>query len=213
MADCPDLDPDVLSLLTSMSNSAARGDYSGVVTLQRGSEMQVMGLSHRVVDGAATEVMTRLTGQDARVVRAGHPTNCTHPGHNLLLAANSDEAGICGLAASYRFRLDSGERIAGRDAVRLRIDPLDMYRYGYVFELDKETALMLKSTTYSEDQRVIEQYQFASLRMDDTPVPDARIEHLAGHPYPTKAGPLAQKQPRSDRGVRRDAQYGRLEPA
>ncbi|MEM9757663.1 MAG: MucB/RseB C-terminal domain-containing protein [Pseudomonadota bacterium] len=194
LAECPALDPEVHRLLVTMSDSAARGDYSGVVTLQRGGDMQVMGLSHRVINGQATEVMTRLTGQDARVLRAGHPTDCNHPGHNLLLAADNDDAGICGLAASYRFRLDSGERIAGRDAVRLRVDPLDMYRYGYVFELDKETALMLKSTTYSADQQVVEQYQFASLSMDDSPVPDARIEHLASHPHPqhasgTRVGP------------------------
>jgi sigma-E factor negative regulatory protein RseB len=59
-----------------------------------------------------------------------------------------------------------------------------MYRFGYVFEVDRDTALMLKSTTMSSDQRVLEQFQFASLTMSAAPVSDARVEHRAGHPHP-----------------------------
>ncbi|MEE4278030.1 MAG: MucB/RseB C-terminal domain-containing protein [Halieaceae bacterium] len=196
---CPELDPEVNRLLRTMTDSTARGDYSGVLTLQRGNDMQVMQLSHRVVDGVATEVLSRLTGQDALVLRTEHPTDCTHPGHRLLKAASALENGVCGLAAGYRFHLDSGERIAGRDALRLRADPRDMYRFGYVFELDRETALMLKSTTYGADQRVLEQYQFASLSMDSVStdglpsmndsLEDAGVAYRAGHPHPSEPQP------------------------
>jgi sigma-E factor negative regulatory protein RseB len=182
--DCPALEPAVHELLKTMADSAARGDYSGVVTLQRGNDIQVVELSHRVENGEATEVLSRLTGREVRILRSKHPTSCTHPGHELLIAARASSAGVCGLAASYRFHLDAGERIAGREALRLRVDPLDMYRYGYVFELDRETALMLKATTYSADQRVLEQFQFASLTMDDQPVEDAPAEVRVSHPHP-----------------------------
>jgi len=167
-----------------MADSAARGDYSGVVTLQQGNDMQVVELSHRVENGAATEVLSRLTGPEVRIRRSRHPTTCSHPGHELLVTAQASSAGVCGLAASYRFHLDSGERIAGREALRLRVDPLDMYRYGYVFELDRETALMLKATTYSADQRILERFQFASLTMEDRPVEDAPLELQVAHPHP-----------------------------
>ena len=107
-----------------------------------------------------------------------------HPGHQLLRSAAVAESGVCGLAASYRFQIGSGDRIAGRDALRLRVEPLDMYRYGYVFEIDRDTALMLKSSTMGRDQRVLEQFQFASLAMSAAPVTDARVEHRARHPHP-----------------------------
>lgn len=189
---CPALDPQVHRLLEAMSSKAAQGDYSGVVTLQRGSDMEVVELSHRVVDGRATEVLSRLTGQDARVRRSGHETGCMHPGHQLLRTAQAVDGGVCGLAASYRFRLSAGERIAGREAVKLRAEPMDMYRFGYVFELDRETALMLKATTVGADQRVLEQFQFASLAMQGSSVNDATTEHVAGHPHPRETPPPAR---------------------
>lgn len=188
-AECPELDPQVHRLLHAMSSNAAKVEYSGVVTLQRGGDMQVMEVSHRVQGDSATEVLSRLTGQDARVLRSGHDTQCMHPGQQLLRSSAVTDDGVCGLAASYRFRLGDGGRVAGREALRLRVEPLDMYRFGYVFELDRDTALMLKATTMSSDQRVLEQFQFASLSMDGAPVGDATIEHRAGHPHPEQDEP------------------------
>lgn len=186
---CPDVDPQIHRLLDAMSTTSARVDYSGVVTLQRGGDMQVIEVSHHLVDGGVTEVLSRLTGQDARVQRSVHATGCVHPGHELLRAAAGTQDGVCGLAASYRFRLAPGERIAGREAVRLRIEPLDMYRYGYVFELDRDTALILKATTMSTDQRVLEQFQFASLAMSSAEVNPASVAHEAAHPHPREPVP------------------------
>lgn len=184
---CNNLDPQVQQLLNAMSGNTSGIDYSGVVTLQRGSDMQIMQLSHRVVDGRASEELSRLTGQDAQVERSGHPTTCLHPGHKLLQAGQLVGDDFCGLGRLYRFRLTRGERIAGRQAVRMRVEPLDMYRFGYVFEIDEDTALMLKSSTLAADQRVLEQFQFASLSMQPAEAPAAALVHQAAHPHPREA--------------------------
>lgn len=188
--DCPSLDGDVLKLLDAMAANSQRIEYSGVVTLQRGGDMQIMELSHSVSDGRATEQLARLTGQDALVERSGHPTNCVHPGHQLLKSGHLFAGSFCGLSSVYRFRVAPGERIAGRQAVRLRVEPLDMYRFGYVFELDQQTALMLKSSTLSSDQRVIEEFQFASLNMRAENMDVAQIQHQTGHPHPHETAHL-----------------------
>lgn len=181
---CASLEPQVRTLLQAMSTNAQLVDYSGVVTLQRGGDMQIMSLSHRVENGRATEELSRLTGQDARVERSGHPTDCMHPGHQLLRANQEGATNVCELSHVYSFRVGPGERVAGRDALRLRVQPRDMYRFGYVFELDRDTALMLKSTTISADQRVLEQFQFASLTMQAGDSSAAAVEHAAKHPHP-----------------------------
>ncbi|MFT7288612.1 MAG: sigma-E factor negative regulatory protein RseB [Halieaceae bacterium] len=188
---CEDLDPEVQQTLQAMADSARRVNYSGVVTLQRGGDMQIMELSHRVDEHGTTEALARLTGQDARVQRLGHPADCQHPGHQLLRPGPSLESGVCSLSLYYRFRVGPGERIAGRDALRLRIEPRDMYRFGYIFELDRGSALMLKSTTLGADQRVLEQFQFASLSLS-APVGDgsdtgAAVQHQAQHPHPDES--------------------------
>ena len=194
---CPEFDPRVLQVLKAMGTTATRGDYSGVVTLQRGNDMQVMEISHRVEDGQATEVLARLTGQDAQILRVDHPTDCVHPGRRLLQsggagAAAGEGGGPCGLALGYRFDLGPGERIAGREALRLRAEPRDMYRFGHVFELDADTALILKATTLGADARVLEEFQFASLSVGDSAVDPAQLELRAGHPHPRdRSQPIA----------------------
>lgn len=184
---CAALDPQVRRLLAALSSSARRIDYHGVVTLQRGGDMQIMTLSHQVFDGQITQEFSRLTGQDAKVFRYAHSMDCLHPGHRLLHSVAMPGEGLCAVAASYRFRVANGERIAGREAVRLRVEPLDMYRFGYVFELDRDTTLMLKSTTLASDQRVLEQFQFATLDLQSVRAARATT-HYEAHPQPREPG-------------------------
>ncbi|MEM1141491.1 MAG: MucB/RseB C-terminal domain-containing protein [Pseudomonadota bacterium] len=184
------MDAKVQSLLQAMSRNSADIDYSGVVTLQRGSDMQIMRYSHSVSAGRATEAISRLTGQDARIVREAHPTARKYPGHELLRAEKAASGTLCGLTDHYRFRVREGDRIAGRDSVRLQVEPMDMYRYGYVLELDNESALMLRSTTMSVDQREIEQFQFASFDLNPGREEQAAVEHRAGNPHPQESSHL-----------------------
>ncbi|WP_439107803.1 MucB/RseB C-terminal domain-containing protein [Congregibacter sp.] len=189
---CETLDPSVTRLLQAMSSNAQQVSYSGVVTLQRGGDMQIMELSHSVENGQSTEQLSRLTGQDALVERSGHPTECMHPGHQLLRSADLFDGSFCGLASVYRFRVQPGDRIAGRKSLRLRVEPRDMYRFGHVLELDEDTALILKSSTLSADQSVLEQFQFASLDLMPGKSPEAQIAHEASHPHPHETEHLRQ---------------------
>jgi len=182
---CPELDPPLQRLLTAMTSTTTCGDYSGVVTLRRGSDMQVMEISQRVDDGQGGKVLARLTGQGAQVLRDGFPTDCRDPGRFSARSGSapgvtSGPGSVCDLALSYRFELGPGDRIAGREPLRLRAEPRDTYRFGHVFELDADTALVLKATTLGEDARVLEEFQFASLTMEDPTVSGTGADLPAG---------------------------------
>ncbi len=191
-AVCPDVNPEALQWLDKMSRSAYEESYQGVVTLQRGDDMQVMQISHSVSGSAASESLTQLTGQGAQVVRVEHPLDCIHPGHKLLRlgtqlhpdGAAEPTEGQCGLSEHYRFSVTVGERVAGRRAVRIIISPRDMYRYGYVMELDKQTALLLKTETIGRGEKVLERFQFAGLSYGEQPnrAPEVNLVHRASHP-------------------------------
>ncbi|NND67301.1 MAG: hypothetical protein HKN19_06930, partial [Halioglobus sp.] len=149
-AGCPDVDERALKWLDKMSHSLRETSYEGVVTLQRGKEMQVMQVSHAVDENGSSESLTELTGSGAQVRRLSHPLDCVHPGVKLL---RSPTDGHCGVAAHYRFDVSDGDRVAGRRAVRLQIEPRDMYRFGYVLTLDKETGLLLRSRTVNHSHK------------------------------------------------------------
>jgi len=183
-AECPAADADALAWLDKMSRSLQQVSYHGVVTFQRGDEMQAMEVANTIVDGMATERLTELTGQGAEVVRVDHPLECVHPGHQLLQLGTSLKSGHCGVSSNYRFGVTDGELIAGRQAVRILIHPRDMYRYGYVLELDRETGLLLKSSTIGRGDKVLEKFQFASLSYTSNPEGESgpRLVHQAKHP-------------------------------
>ncbi|MBN7798179.1 MucB/RseB C-terminal domain-containing protein [Parahaliea mediterranea] len=186
-ASCPEADPEALEWLDKMSRSSHHTAYHGVVTLQRGEDMQVMQISHSVSGGASSEQLTKLTGQGAQVVREEHPLNCVHTGHRLLQLGARLESGECGVASYYRFQVAPGERIAGRKAVQVRVEPRDMYRYGYLLELDRETGLLLRSSTLGRGDLVLERFQFANLSFG-APMPssgDIDVVYEAGHPTPS----------------------------
>ncbi len=163
---CPDTDPDALGWLAKMSHSLLEVDYHGVVTFERGDETQVMNISHSVASGSQAERMARLTGDGTEVVRAAHPLECIHPGHQLLQLGVRAHEGECGIARSYRVEVGSGDRVAGREAIKLSILPRDMYRYGYNLALDTETGLLLRIQTTGRGGVMLERFQFASLDLD-----------------------------------------------
>jgi sigma-E factor negative regulatory protein RseB len=190
--DCPDADSEAIEWLDKMSRSANEVSYHGVVTYQRGrDDMQVIQVAHSVANGSTSEQLTQLTGQGAQVVRKDHPLDCIHPGHKLLLLGEEFQAGRCGIAEQYRFRVAEGERVAGRKSVRVLIQPRDMYRYGYVMDLDRDTGLLLKTMTLGRGDRVLEKFQFADLSYDEN-LPegvDIDVIHHAEHPVPGADAP------------------------
>ena len=187
-AVCLGAEPEALDWLDRMSRSSHEVDYRGVVTFQRGDDMQVMQIVHSVSGGSTSEQMTRLTGQGGPGERADHPRECLHPGHKLLQVGSSLHEGGCGIAEHYRFAVSDGERVAGREAVRIQVEPRDMYRYGYILELDRETALLLKTSTVGRGAKVLERFQFADLTYGQNEQSSAAVAtvHRAAHPNPAE---------------------------
>lgn len=188
---CPGADTEALEWMDKMSRSIHEVSYHGVVTLQRDNDMQVMQVSHQVDEGASSERLTQLTGQGAQVEREAHPLECIHPGHQLLRIGAELNAGRCGIAEHYRFSVGKSERVAGRKAVRIRIEPRDMYRYGYVMALDRKTGLLLKTETLGRGNAVLEKYQFANLSYSGRApgTSDVDVIHAAQHPHPQHSSP------------------------
>ncbi len=183
---CSETDAVALGWLAKMSRSYRELAYQGVVTFQRGDDLQVMQIARSVESGQTHELLTRLTGQGAQVVRAGHPLDCTHPGQQLLQLGDQLPASGCGIAEFYRFQVGEGKRIAGRLAVRVGIQPRDMYRYGYILELDRETGLLLGLSTLGHGDQTLERFQFADLHYGDSVAQprDVATVHPARHPHP-----------------------------
>jgi len=183
--NCGDSDPEALAWMDRMSRSTQQVAYQGVITFQRGDDLQVMQLSHSVSGPSASEQLTRLTGQGAQVVRDDHPLDCIHPGHQLLRMGSELAQGECGIASHYRLGMADGERVAGRRTVHITVTPRDMYRYGYELELDRQTALLLKASTVGRGDKILERFQYADVSFAEGDARDSGVDvvHQAAHPH------------------------------
>lgn len=183
-------DPQALKWLDKMSRSSGTVSYHGVVTFQRdGAEMQVVQVAHNVADGTTSDTFTQLTGQGAQVIRKDHPLDCIHPGHQLLRLGGQLQAGQCGLAENYRFSVADTGRVAGRKAVRVHIEPLDVYRFGYQLDLDRQTGLLLRTEILGRGNTVLERFQFADLTLGESRQQREGVDlvHHAAHPMAAPA--------------------------
>ena len=83
----------------------------------------------------------------------------------------------CELSAVYSLHLEPGPKVAGRPTSALHLRPRDGLRLGYRLALDDVSGLILKSESFSEDGKLLERHEYASISV--TPQEDARTEESA----------------------------------
>ena len=101
----------------------------------------------------------------------------------------------CELSAVYSLHLEPGSKVAGRPTSALHLRPRDGLRLGYRLALDDVSGLILKSESFSEDGKLLERHEYASITVtpkdpaDATERPTALMQHLdiVGLPYGYKA--------------------------
>ncbi len=171
--------------LEKMSSAVRKYSYDGVFIYLHGSQVQTVRIIHSVEGGKERERMVLLNGVPREVLRSNDKITYIIPkNRSLVLERRRDhpQTGfplispkrIDKLVTCYDISLDGRDRVAGRDAQRLTIEPKDQLRYGYQLWLDMETGLLLKTVLLNK-QNLSEQFMFTTLRFLDT-VPPALLE-------------------------------------
>nr|AMK59330.1 sigma E regulatory protein, MucB/RseB [uncultured bacterium UPO53] len=163
---------DAAGWLRHMAVAGDRLNYQGTLVYSHDNATTSFRLTH-VRDGQHEwEHLVQLDGRANEVVRGGGDLIYSAPGGTSTrlqmqpapsLHPDTTSAALVQAAAHYRFTLSAGERIAGRDAVRVDVTPQDADRYGHVFYIDRATGLLLKSSLLDSDGSVLETEGFSSL--------------------------------------------------
>ncbi len=69
----------------------------------------------------------------------------------------------CELSEVYALHLERGPKVAGRSSNLFHLRPRDGLRLGYRLALDEASGLILKSESFSEDGKLLERHEYASL--------------------------------------------------
>ncbi|MGA3159142.1 MAG: MucB/RseB C-terminal domain-containing protein [Steroidobacteraceae bacterium] len=172
------------SWLDRMNHALATRNYQALFMHQHGGQSETLRITHRVTGSDVAERIVSLDGSGREFIRHGSQLYCYLPDQHLVLVEQSPPEGLLlsGLrdpdvsaSGQYTLRELDEERISGRTARIIALEPRDAFRYGYRLWIDEASAMPLKTQLMTADGHVVEQIVFAQLSLPDH-IADAALE-------------------------------------
>ena len=171
---------DAKTWLDKIASSERNVSYEGTFIFRRDDQLVTMHLVHVVDQSGERERLSSLSGVRREFFRSKEGVVYLSPGqkhssfNKEILRRNFPaqiEDGATALEKNYRLAMGEGDRIAGRAARMLVIEPKDNYRYGYRIWVDEKTGLLLQSDLVNEHGNAVEQFMFTAINVVDKPTP------------------------------------------
>ena len=184
--------PVAQALIENMSEQARQLNYHGLFTYERGQQSSSYKIYHKVDKGFEKQRLLFLDGPEMEIINAGHDLSCVHPGSsNIHHRAEIGSAfqfnrNMAAIWQYYSAQLIGEERLAGRQAIRIDLSPLDESRYPYVFYVDKKTGLMLKMLILDHQKTPLERFHYVDISYGQ--VSDADLQPTVAHYTQIKHG-------------------------
>lgn len=174
--------------------AAARAlSYKGIFVCQTGKHVKSVEITHMhdgqnefarnvILDGSPREVLNQsgnvviYNPQNEKVVIEKRRGQNMFP---AVLPLNLDS-----IKQSYTLRAGEIERVAGRQAQVLMLEPKDSLRFSYRFWVDSEYGLLLKSVMYNHRNEMIESIGFNQVQLMNNNALDwfkPRIDHTKNY--------------------------------
>jgi sigma-E factor negative regulatory protein RseB len=167
-------------LLDKIATSAQKVNYEGTFVYRRDDQLLSMHLIHVSGPDGEREQLVSLSGGQRVLLRSKEGVVCIFPGKKHItfnkgglgkhfpsqLAAHVED-----LEKNYHLSMGGNDRIAGRAARIIIVEPKDNYRYGYRIWVDKDTGLLLQSDLVNEHGNAVEQVMFTSIKVVDKATP------------------------------------------
>lgn len=160
--------PSASDLLNRLTNAVRSSNYQGRFTYEHSGKLELLEVSHAIIDGVEYESVNRLNGERQLFVKSGREESCeslgsiVFKGGSLPLPDGFDTQ----LSKFYQSRVLRSERIAGRETWVLELRPKDQHRNIQVISIDKDGGLPLRVLVISLKGEVLERLHFVSLDLD-----------------------------------------------
>lgn len=166
----PQTDP--LNWFYQSQQAAQNLDYSGTFVYQQGKQVRTSRIIRLRTAKAVIEKLEVLDGASQETIRSGDEIVHYLPAERRIIVEhrgserNFPDIRLIqtqALTRHYAVRPLSTDRVAGRAAQGIALEPRDALRYGYRFWSDRSSGLLLRAQTVSEKGEVIEQIAFTQL--------------------------------------------------
>lgn len=160
--------------LDKIVTAALHLSYEGTFIYRRDDQLVAMRIIH-VADGESErERLIALSGRQREIIRDADGMVCILP-EQKQVKLNSvglnkhfpprPLQNLAELEKYYQFAVGASDRIAGRAARMVIIEPRDRYRYGYRIWVDEGSGLLLQSDLVDENGNAVEQVMFTDLNI------------------------------------------------
>ena len=182
-------------LVERAREAAERLDYAGILLNQQGPSLHTSRIIHKRKAKEALERIEMLDGPPNEIVRRGEEIIWYLPGERrVILDRQVGARSFPGLAQfsnaqlmdHYRFRLLEKDRVAGRDATVMQLQPIDNLRYGYRFWFDQNSGLLLRAQSISERGEVVAQIGFSEVTIGPLTASRSREHVMSTHGWQTE---------------------------
>jgi len=164
-----------ITWLNRMVKASQMLNYEGTFIYLHDKQLETMSIVHQYDGVMERERLVSLNGEAREIIKQGDAVTCIWPNSKSVIVDHGIKKAfpavlpldLSVLMSIYRFSLVREERVVERLAQVVRIQPKDLYRYGYHLWLDKLTALPLKSARLNHQGEPIEQIMYTSLKVVD----------------------------------------------
>lgn len=173
-ARAADSELDAKGWLNRVVSASVNRSYEGTFVYRRNDQLVAMRITHVADGNNERERLVALNGRQREIIRDSDGVVCILPEQKQVTLSRSGLGkhfspkfleNVAKLEKHYRFSLGDSDRIAGRPARMVVIEPRDTFRYGYRIWVDEETGLLLQSDLVNEDGNAVEQVMFTWINL------------------------------------------------
>jgi sigma-E factor negative regulatory protein RseB len=177
--------------LTRIHEAAAKQNFQGTFVVSGGGAVSSARIAHFCEGSNQYERIESLDGQARHVFRLNDVVHTVWPGSRVALVEQAQSltsfpALLQGtgdrLAEFYEVNPQGSDRVAGREANVLLVQPRDQHRFGYRLWSDKASGLLLRSDVINERNEVLETSAFSEVtigvkpQLDSVTVPMRKLD-------------------------------------
>ena len=168
--------------LMRMVTAPSSTSYQGLFIYENAAGLTSMRIFHAPEEGKLRERLVYQDGPYREIVRNGDQVAFVRPDGDVSRYRSEGVNGLVDrlanyqddLRRSYRLLFGGSDRVAGRDTLRIEVQPRDNHRYGYALWLDRDSGLLLRSEMIGEKGIILERFQY----IDMNPVEDLPVKYL-----------------------------------
>lgn len=190
---------EALRWLYQSQQAAQKLDYAGTFVYQQGAQVRTSRITRLRTAKSVIEKIELLDGALQETIRNGEEIIHYLPSERRIIVEHRGHERSFpdmrfiqpqALTRYYSARPLGTDRVAGRAARGIALEPRDALRYGYRFWSDQSSGLLLRVQTLSEKGEVIEQIAFTQLKLGKVRPSQVKSSHANTRDWRIENSPM-----------------------